>query len=59
MTIATKSRSGYDITPLSPGRRDEYAQALTAEEQKAEEVAKRKAVLEAHLRHLLTGYVRR
>jgi peptide-methionine (R)-S-oxide reductase len=32
MTIATKSRSGYDIAPLSPARRDEYAEALTAEE---------------------------
>jgi peptide-methionine (R)-S-oxide reductase len=32
MTTATKSRSGYDITALSQGRRDEYAQSLSAEE---------------------------
>jgi peptide-methionine (R)-S-oxide reductase len=32
MTTATKSRSGYDIAPLSPARRAEYAQSLTPEE---------------------------
>ena len=32
MTTATTSRTGYDVTPLSPARREEYARSLTAEE---------------------------
>jgi len=32
MTTATKSRSGYDITPLTESRRADYARALTPEE---------------------------